>query len=117
MEPEKTNDLIAVVGAGLVGSGWAIVFARAGFDVTLFDSVPGAAERAYDLIGQRLQDLFEATLVTEPTKIHARIRMVKDHGDNVMHYCRDADGWAATSTRRSFRLKQKIRGNLQESAK
>ena len=75
MKREKTNDLIAVVGAGLVGSGWAIVFARAGFNVSLFDSVPGAAERAYDLIGQRLQDLYEATLVTEPAKIHARIRI------------------------------------------
>jgi hypothetical protein len=37
---------IAVVGTGLVGAGWAIVFARAGHLVRLFDSVPGAAERA-----------------------------------------------------------------------
>ena len=75
MDREKTNDLIAIVGTGLVGSGWAIVFARAGFDVSLFDSVPGAAERAYGLIGQRLQDLHEATLVPEPAMIHARIRI------------------------------------------
>jgi L-gulonate 3-dehydrogenase len=28
---------VAVVGAGLVGRGWAIVFARAGHEVRLFD--------------------------------------------------------------------------------
>ena len=30
-------DEVAIVGAGLVGSGWAIVFARAGFQVTLLN--------------------------------------------------------------------------------
>ncbi|WP_246725549.1 3-hydroxyacyl-CoA dehydrogenase NAD-binding domain-containing protein, partial [Beijerinckia sp. L45] len=36
---------VAIVGAGLVGSGWAIVFARAGLEVRLYDSVAGAAAR------------------------------------------------------------------------
>ena len=54
---------IAVVGAGLVGSGWAIVFARAGYAVSLYDSAPGAAERSHALIGERLNDLREAGLI------------------------------------------------------
>ena len=29
---------VAIVGAGLVGSGWAVVFARAGISVKMFDS-------------------------------------------------------------------------------
>ena len=29
----------AIIGTGLIGSGWAIVFARAGFDVALYDGV------------------------------------------------------------------------------
>ena len=32
---------IAVVGAGLVGAGWAIVFARAGFPTRIYDADPG----------------------------------------------------------------------------
>ena len=64
---------VAVVGTGLVGSGWAIVFARAGLPVRLYDSAPGAADRARVVIGARLQDLREAGLIADPEPIHARI--------------------------------------------
>lgn len=36
---------IGVVGAGLVGSGWAIVFARAGYQVRIFDESESIRER------------------------------------------------------------------------
>ncbi len=47
---------IAIVGTGLVGSGWAIVFARGGLDIALFDAVEGAAARARETIGSRLSE-------------------------------------------------------------
>lgn len=37
---------IAVIGSGLIGRAWAISFARAGNDVSLFDQCAGAAEKA-----------------------------------------------------------------------
>lgn len=67
---------IAVVGTGLVGSGWAIVFARAGLPVALHDAAPGAAERARALIAKRLVDLAEVGLITEdPASIAARVTL------------------------------------------
>lgn len=36
---------VAIVGSGLVGSSWAIVFARAGCEVALYDAAPDAAAR------------------------------------------------------------------------
>lgn len=81
MEMAIAKGRIAVVGTGLVGSGWAIVFARAGFEVTLFDSAPGAAVRAHGLIGERLEDLSQASLVTDPSGIHARIRVASSLAD------------------------------------
>jgi L-gulonate 3-dehydrogenase len=48
---------IAIIGVGLVGRGWSIVFARAGFQVALFDSDQGAAARAHALIRQSLDKL------------------------------------------------------------
>jgi 3-hydroxyacyl-CoA dehydrogenase len=72
---------IAIVGAGLVGSGWAIVFARAGHPVALFDAAPGAAERALDVIAERLSDLQEAGLVQDPEAIHRRIRVAESLAD------------------------------------
>ena len=65
---------IAVVGAGLIGRAWAIVFARAGHSVRLWDKVPGVAEASLGTIRERLADLRAAGLVQEaPAAIAARI--------------------------------------------
>ncbi len=74
MSAGPSEGKVAVVGTGLVGSGWAIVFARAGLAVALHDAVPGAAERARALIGERLVDLAAAGLIAEePAEIAARV--------------------------------------------
>lgn len=69
------TDRIAIIGTGLVGSGWAIVFARAGFQVSLYDAAPDVAERALATIGDSLLDLQAAELVQDPAAIHARIKV------------------------------------------
>ena len=67
-------DHIAVVGAGLIGRAWAMVFARAGLTVSLWDKAPGVADAALGLIAESLADLHAAGLVTEaPAAIAARI--------------------------------------------
>ncbi len=68
------TDRIAVVGAGLIGRAWAMVFARAGLEVRLWDKVPGVAEGSLGTIRERLADLRAAGLVREaPEAIAARI--------------------------------------------
>src|SRR5262245_51608610 len=47
---------VAIVGSGLIGRSWAIVFARAGFDVALFDAADGVAEQARDLVIAALRE-------------------------------------------------------------
>jgi L-gulonate 3-dehydrogenase len=69
---------IAIVGSGLVGSGWAIVFARAGFDVALYDLVDGVAEKARTLIALRLADLKSYGLVSDEHAALDRISVAKD---------------------------------------
>ena len=68
---------VAVIGAGLVGGAWAIVFARAGCEVSLFDAAPGAADRARDVIAARLRDLAEERLIKESDAALARIRVAR----------------------------------------
>jgi 3-hydroxyacyl-CoA dehydrogenase len=68
---------VAVVGAGLVGSGWAIVFARAGLKVKVFDSNPEITRKALPLIERQLAKLHRHGLVSEdPSAILARISTV-----------------------------------------
>lgn len=65
---------IAVVGAGLIGGAWAIVFARAGHAVRVWDPVPGAAERTMAVVRDRLADLAASGLIAEaPEAVAARI--------------------------------------------
>jgi len=65
---------IAVVGAGLIGRAWSIVFARAGFDVALWDPLPQAIAAARAFIAERLPELREfGLLADEPAVVSARI--------------------------------------------
>ena len=48
---------VAVVGAGLIGSSWAICFARAGHEVRLNDNSEDALRTAMDTIASALDDL------------------------------------------------------------
>ncbi len=75
---------VAVVGAGLIGRAWSIVFARAGFDVTLWDKFPQAVPAALDFIAERLPELRDnGLLAEEPSIVMARIRRVDDLADAV----------------------------------
>ena len=64
---------IAVIGSGLIGSSWAMVFARAGSEVALYDPYEDALERAGTAIARNLVDLEEHGLVTSADAIQSRI--------------------------------------------
>ena len=68
---------VAVIGAGLIGRAWSIVFARAGYDVALWDPAPEAVEAGLRFISDRLPELREAGLLREtPEVVLPRIRHV-----------------------------------------
>jgi L-gulonate 3-dehydrogenase len=69
-----TGRPVAVIGAGLVGAGWAIVFAQAGLQVRIYDANPQATERAVSLIAQQLEELNSFGLVDDPNAITARLK-------------------------------------------
>ena len=68
---------LAIVGSGLIGRSWAIVFARAGWSVALFDPVAGIAEKAGPMIDAELKSLARFGLVADPAAALARIRAVR----------------------------------------
>jgi L-gulonate 3-dehydrogenase len=66
---------VAVIGAGLIGRAWSIVFARAGFNVTLWDQFPLQTTQALGFIADRLPELRTAGLLAdEPDVVLARIK-------------------------------------------
>ncbi len=66
---------IAVVGAGLVGSGWAIVFARAGEQVRIFDAEARIRDGVMTAIRQQLEDLKSFELVDDVDGILSHIEV------------------------------------------
>jgi len=65
---------VAVIGAGLIGRAWSIVFARAGFQVTLWDQFPQQTQAAMAFVADRLPELRHAGLLDEePATVLARI--------------------------------------------
>lgn len=63
----------AIIGSGLIGRSWAMVFARGGHDVMLWDQDPQQVEKALASIAQSLAEMAVAGLIQQPQAIRARI--------------------------------------------
>jgi L-gulonate 3-dehydrogenase len=71
----------AVIGAGLIGRSWAMVFARAGWEVAVYDPAPGAAEQALGLVAAGMAEQAEHGLVRDPEAAANRVRSARDLAD------------------------------------
>ncbi|WP_232818489.1 3-hydroxyacyl-CoA dehydrogenase [Elioraea thermophila] len=69
-EPDRT---VGVIGAGLIGRSWAVVFARAGWTVRLFDPDASQLARARASIEAWARELTAASLVPTPHAVTERI--------------------------------------------
>jgi L-gulonate 3-dehydrogenase len=72
---QPNDKTVAVIGTGLIGRGWAIVFARAGYTVRMYDAQATACAAALTEIEHRLRDLERYGLVSEPDAILARLQL------------------------------------------
>ena len=66
---------MAIVGTGLIGRGWAAAFARAGWEVRLWDREPGAAEAARGAVALSLEDMVSAGLATDAARAMAGVQV------------------------------------------
>jgi len=99
---------IAIVGAGLIGRAWAIVFARAGHPVAITDVDAAALARAQALMGERLADLQEFGLIdASPAQVLARITCTASLGDTLM-----GAALAQENVRETLAAKQEIFAQL-----
>jgi L-gulonate 3-dehydrogenase len=104
---------IAVIGAGLIGRAWCIVFARAGFRVALWDQFPQQTTVALGFIADRLPELSKAGLLRDPPDIVlARIEPKQSLWDAV----RDAEHIQENGPERA-EVKQTIFSELERAAR
>ncbi len=74
---------IGIVGAGLVGSGWAVVFARAGEPVRVYDAAAATRDNFMAVVGRQLDDLKGFGLIDDPGAILSRIQICDNLEDAV----------------------------------
>ncbi len=73
----------AIVGAGLIGRAWAMVFARAGWRVRLTDTAPSQLAAARELIARSLAEQERAGLADDAKAALARIEISASVADAV----------------------------------
>jgi L-gulonate 3-dehydrogenase len=79
-----TESSVAIIGAGSIGVAWAIVFARAGKEVRLYDVDAGRTQAAKDEITRRLSKLRDVGLLDSPVEqIAANVSVAATLGDSV----------------------------------
>jgi L-gulonate 3-dehydrogenase len=101
-------DKIAIVGAGLIGRAWAIVFARAGYPVALYDADRKALQENVPVIDASLGDLRNAGLLDEPaSKVRARIRVAGTLDDAL-----DGAAYVQENIRETLEAKREIFGRM-----
>ena len=67
------SERVAIVGCGLVGSAWALVFARAGWRVRLYDEEASQLAAAEDRIAANARELVRHELLEDAPPVLARI--------------------------------------------
>src|ERR1043165_8905939 len=72
---------VAIIGSGLIGRAWAMVFARAGWEAAMYDAVDGVSDQARGLVADGLTELAKHGLVDDPKGSAARVRAAKSVAD------------------------------------
>ena len=101
------KESVAIVGSGLIGRSWAIVFAGGGCEVALYDFVAGVAEQARALVAEGLAELAAHGLVADANAAMARVRTAASLADALA-----GATFVQESTPEMLEAKQEIFGEL-----
>jgi len=83
VDVDKQN--VAIVGAGLIGRAWAVVFARGGWSVRVYDAAPAQLSAARDLIKQALAEQEHARMLVDARLTLERIAFCEALDDVVVN--------------------------------
>ncbi len=75
---------VAIIGAGLIGRAWSAIFARAGWQVAIWEPVASQRAAAPQLIAAQLADMAHHGLADDPDAAARRVRMAVSLADAVL---------------------------------
>ncbi|KAI5621305.1 lambda-crystallin-like, partial [Silurus asotus] len=80
MSSSKGN-IITVVGSGLIGRSWAMVFLSGGYRVKIYDNQPGQASGAIAEIRKQMEELQEAHMLRGKLSATEQLNLLSSHDD------------------------------------
>ena len=102
---------VAIIGSGLIGRSWAIVFAGGGFDVALYDAVPGIAEQARTRVVEDFDEISAYGLVKDAKGAAARVRTAAKLADAL-----DGAGYVQENSPETLEAKRSVFAELDRLA-
>ncbi|KAJ8409907.1 hypothetical protein AAFF_G00209480 [Aldrovandia affinis] len=73
--------IISVVGSGLIGRSWAMVFLSGGYRVKIYDNQPGQAARAAQEVRKQLEELQQAQMLRGQLSAAEQFALLSSHDD------------------------------------
>jgi L-gulonate 3-dehydrogenase len=105
------SEITTIVGCGLVGRGWAVLFAACGHEVRLYDALAGGAEAAVALITRSLNDLRDQGLCEDPGLALSRVKIC-----GTLQSALDGASWVQESIPEDLDLKISLFADLDRLA-
>ncbi|MEO8345983.1 MAG: 3-hydroxyacyl-CoA dehydrogenase [Betaproteobacteria bacterium] len=105
------NKTVAVIGAGLIGRAWAMVFARAGWQVRVNDNAQATLAASQSFIAESLEEQAGYGLVSDPSAAMARISFVAALPDAVADV-----GWVQENLPEVVEVKREVFAALDRHA-
>ncbi|XP_012697773.1 lambda-crystallin homolog [Clupea harengus] len=81
MSNPKGIKTITIVGSGLIGRSWAMVFLSGGYKVHIYDNQPGQAAKAITEIRKQMEELHQAQMLRGSLGAAEQLALLSSHDD------------------------------------
>ena len=77
-DKDKQMMKIAIIGSGLIGRAWAVVFAHAGHQVVMQDTDEACLDKLADTVMQEAAILYRHGLLADPQSVREKLTITSD---------------------------------------